>query len=103
MMVYRNCAPGGTEPDKFELMLVSAGPSVIVVDCAALLFLAATSSLGPLILALFTSGTFWPTPVSTVAVSTIVPLAPAGSPAGIFQVRTWPFTVFGCGEAFSGA
>src|SRR6266511_4471602 len=102
MMVNWNCAPGGIAPDKFVLTLVSAGPSVVVVQEAVLLFLAATCSLGPLTETLFTSGMFWPTLTSTVAVSTIVPLAPAASPVGKFQVRTWPATVLGCGEAFSG-
>ena len=87
-MVNWNCAPGGTAPDKFELMLVSAGPSVIVVDCAVLLSLAAASSLGPLMLTLFDQRNVLADSVSTVAVSTIVPLAPAGRPAGKLQVRT---------------
>src|SRR3954470_10231888 len=98
-MVNWNCVPGEIGPEKFELILVSGGPSVMVVAWAVLLVLAASSSLGPLILTLFTSGTFRPTLVSTVAVSTIVPIAPDGSPAGKFQVRTWPFTMFGCGAA----
>src|SRR5689334_1876319 len=100
-MVNSNCAPGGNGPEKFELILVSAGPSVVVVHEAVLLFVAAGCSLGPLIETLFTSGTFWPTLLFTVVVSTIVPLAPAAKPPGKFQVKTCPFTVFGCGEALA--
>src|SRR3954447_14781924 len=102
-MVNWNCAPGGTAPDRFEVMLVSAGPSVVVVHCAELLPLAAACSLGPLMVTLFVSGTFSPTLTSTVVVSAIVPpLGAAAKPAGKTQVRTWPLTLVGAGEAFSG-
>src|SRR4051812_3239049 len=100
-MVNWNSAPGGTALDRFELTLVSAGPSVVVGHEAVLLFFAIACSFGPLIDTLFTSVVFWPTLTSTVAVIAIVPLAPPARPPGKLQVRTCPFTLVGCGEALA--
>src|SRR4051812_21932859 len=98
-MVNWNCAPGGTAPDKFELILVSAGPSVVVVACAVLLVVATACSFFDAISTLLTTGTFTPRFTSDVVVRIIVLNAPPCTGAGTTQISLLPLTVVGSGTA----